>query len=49
MDARSGGDYRTYFLSCDGHWTKKGSAMAAQILEPWLAQLSAATKKDQSY
>ena len=37
MDAQAkGGDYRSYFLSCDGHWSPKGDAMAAKILEPWL-------------
>jgi hypothetical protein len=36
MDALSGGDYRSYFLSCDGHWSAHGSAVAAKILEPWL-------------
>jgi hypothetical protein len=36
MDARSGGDYRSYFLSCDGHWSARGNAVAANILEPWL-------------
>jgi hypothetical protein len=29
-------DYRSYFLTCDGHWSAKGDATAAQILEPWL-------------
>jgi hypothetical protein len=29
-------DYMSYFLSCDGHWSAKGDAVAAQILEPWL-------------
>lgn len=37
MEARSRGDYRSYFLPCDGHWSAKGDAMAASILEPWLA------------
>jgi hypothetical protein len=36
MEARSGGDYRSYFLTCDGHWSARGDAVAAQILEPWL-------------
>src|ERR1700722_650044 len=31
-------DYMSYFLSCDGHWSAKGDAVAAQILEPWLAE-----------
>jgi hypothetical protein len=36
MDAQSHGDFRSYFLSCDGHWTARGSRVAAEILEPWL-------------
>ena len=40
MDARSQGDFRSYFLSCDGHWSPKGSAAAADVLQPWLSQLS---------
>jgi len=37
MNARIQGDgYLSYFLPCDGHWSAKGSATAAQILEPWL-------------
>jgi hypothetical protein len=36
MDARSKGDYQSYFLSCDGHWSPYGGAVAAEILEPWL-------------
>ena len=42
MDARaqngSKPDYMSYFLPCDGHWSAKGDAVAAQILEPWLAE-----------
>ena len=42
MDARvqngSKTDYMSYFLACDGHWSAKGDAVAAQILEPWLAE-----------
>jgi hypothetical protein len=42
MDARaqngSKPDYMSYFLACDGHWSAKGDAVAAQILEPWLAE-----------
>lgn len=38
MDARSGGDYMSYFLKCDGHWSEHGDAVAAEILEPWLNQ-----------
>lgn len=36
MNARAGADYRSYFLPCDGHWSARGDAMAASILEPWL-------------
>lgn len=36
MDSRSKGNYRSYFLSCDGHWSARGNAVAAEILEPWL-------------
>jgi hypothetical protein len=38
MDARSNGDYQSYFLSCDGHWSARGSTAAAEILEPWLGE-----------
>ncbi len=38
MEARSNGDYRSYFLSCDGHWSARGNAVAAEILEPWLGE-----------
>ncbi len=37
MDALSGGDYRSYFLLCDNHWSAHGSAVAADILLSWLA------------
>ncbi len=40
MDAMSGGDFLSYSL-CDGHWSVRGGAVAAQILEPWLKQISA--------
>src|SRR3984893_3912032 len=36
MDARSNGDYQSYFLTCDGHWSRRGATVAAEILEPWL-------------
>jgi len=36
MQARANGDYRAYFLKCDGHWSPHGGAVAAQVLEPWL-------------
>jgi hypothetical protein len=38
MDAMSGGDFLAYSL-CDGHWSERGGAVAAQILEPWLRQV----------
>ncbi|MGA8143865.1 MAG: hypothetical protein WB987_08270 [Candidatus Acidiferrales bacterium] len=38
MDAQSAGDYRSYFLTCDGHWSARGDAVAAEILEPWLGE-----------
>jgi len=40
MDAMSGGDFLSYSL-CDGHFSDRGGAVAAQILEPWLKQLYA--------
>lgn len=36
MDSMSGTDYRTYFLLCDNHWSAHGSAVAADVLLPWL-------------
>jgi len=39
MDARANGNYRAFFLGCDGHWSPKGGQVAADVLEPWLAQL----------
>jgi hypothetical protein len=36
MNQRAGADYRSYFLPCDGHWSARGNAVAASILEPWL-------------
>jgi hypothetical protein len=44
MDARSGGDYRSYFHACDGHWSAKGNAMAADILETWLGEKKSASR-----
>jgi len=38
MDARAHDDFMSYFLPCNGHWSAKGGAVAAQILEPWLAE-----------
>jgi hypothetical protein len=40
MDAMAGGDFLAYSL-CDGHWSDRGGAVAAQILEPWLQQIYA--------
>ena len=45
MDARAGSDYLQYFLSCDGHWSDHGNAVAAEILEPWLGYKSAAAAR----
>ena len=36
MEARSGGNYRPYFLPCDDHWSAEGTQAAADILQPWL-------------
>jgi hypothetical protein len=36
MDADSGGDYRSYHLLCDGHWSARGTTEAEKIVEPWL-------------
>jgi hypothetical protein len=45
MDERSkGDDYRSYFLSCDGHWSAHGDAVAAEVLEPWLSEGKVAGK-----
>jgi hypothetical protein len=39
MNAESQGEsYKSYFLACDGHWSAKGDATAAQLLEPWLGE-----------
>jgi hypothetical protein len=38
MNRRAANDYMSYFLKCDGHWSARGDAAAAQILEPWLAE-----------
>jgi hypothetical protein len=46
MGALSGGNYRSLFLSCDGHWSPRGSEVAAEVLAPWLARLSAIGKND---
>jgi hypothetical protein len=40
MDAMSGGNFLAYSL-CDGHWSERGGAVAAQILEPWIQQIYA--------
>jgi hypothetical protein len=44
MDARSGGDYQLYFLTCDGHWSPRGSREAASVLEPWLGEMRSASR-----
>jgi len=44
MEARSNGDFRSYFLTCDGHWSARGNAVAANILEPWLEEKKPLTK-----
>jgi len=36
MDNRANGNYRSYFLECDGHWSARGSEVAADILEHWM-------------
>jgi len=36
MARLSGGDYKSYFLRCDDHWSAHGSAVAADVLLPWL-------------
>lgn len=45
MDARAHGDYRSFFLGCDGHWSPKGGQAAANVLQPWLAQLDKSSGK----
>ncbi len=45
MDARAGGNVRDYFLKCDGHWSQQGGKVAAEVLEPWLAQLDQSIDK----
>lgn len=44
MDAQSKGDYRSYFLTCDGHWSARGNAIAAGILESWLDETKTVDK-----
>jgi len=48
MDAMSGGDFLSYSL-CDGHFSDRGGAVAAQILEPWLKQLYAGVPPQQAH
>jgi hypothetical protein len=36
MHALSSKNYGEYFLPCDGHWSAKGNATAARILESWV-------------
>ncbi|MGB9243038.1 MAG: hypothetical protein WCC03_06765 [Candidatus Acidiferrales bacterium] len=40
MAAMSGGDFLAYSL-CDGHWSERGGAVVAKILEPWLQPIYA--------
>ncbi len=48
MDERAGGNPRNFFLRCDGHWSPAGGQAAAEVLEPWLAQLDQATARNQA-
>lgn len=43
MDAQSGGDYLSYFHYCDGHWSARGSAVAATVVENWLGEKKSAS------
>ena len=36
MEARANGNDRSYFLTCDGHWSSRGAGVAADIVEPWV-------------
>jgi hypothetical protein len=38
MEAASGGNFMSYFLPCDGHWSARGDRVAARVLEPWLGE-----------
>jgi lysophospholipase L1-like esterase len=40
MNARAAGNYRNFFLGCDGHWSPQGGQVAADVLKPWLDQLN---------
>jgi hypothetical protein len=44
MNAQSNGDYISYFHSCDGHWSTRGSAVAAKVLENWLGGQKSASR-----
>lgn len=49
MDARSGGNDQSFYLPCDGHWSRHGGEVAADVLLPWLdyePQISAGTATD---
>jgi len=48
MNADSGGDYRSYYLPCDGHWSARGSEEAAKIVKPWLYGTAAAPQSGPS-
>ena len=40
MQEKSYGDFRPYFLECDGHWSSHGNAVASEIIESWLYPLT---------
>jgi hypothetical protein len=40
MDAMSRENFLAYSL-CDGHWSARGNAVAAQVVEPWIQQIYA--------
>ena len=44
MDAQSNGDYLSYFHPCDGHWSARGSAGAAKVLEGWMGEKKSASR-----
>jgi hypothetical protein len=44
MDALSGGNYHSLFFTCNGHWSPRGSEVAAEVLQPWLTHLNAVAK-----
>jgi hypothetical protein len=38
MNALAEDNFRSYFLTCDGHWSAQGNSTAADILKTWLDQ-----------